>query len=205
MTGSGDTVEKYVLIFDFCSSTSIMDDLILSERQERWPKLLTDIKNFLEEESVAHGFEVYKFIGDGWILLFNNDFPPKELFSFLNRLCNKYNDIYKRYIRPILSTTINNVGITFGLEKGGLIPIGMCKQSEYIGRPLNIAARLQNAIKDKDSRPQGKVLMSKKVYDEVRRGGISRNYKVYSVTRKLRNISGGERYPAIKLILCENP
>ena len=207
MTESVDTLtmkQKYVLIFDFCSSTSIMENLILLEKQERWRNLLIDIKKFLKEERANHGFEIYKFIGDGWILLFDIDFPPKELFSFLKRLCDRYNSSYKKKIRGILSTTIDNMGITFGLDKGSLIRVVMDGRPEYIGRPLNIATRFQGAIKDNDSEPQGKVLMSKIVYDDVKRI-ISKDYKVYSVKRNLRNISGGDRYPAIKLMLYENP
>ena len=52
--------------------------------------------------------------------------------------------------------------------------------------------------------PQGKVLMSKIVYDDVKRI-ISKDYKVCPVKRNLRNISGGDRYPAIKLMLYEKP
>ena len=207
MTESVDTLtmnQKYVLIFDFCSSTSIMENLILLEKQERWRNLLIDIKKFLVEERVTHGFEIYKFIGDGWILLFDIDFPPKELFSFLKRLCDRYKSTYKKKIRGILSTTIDNIGITFGLDKGRLMRVVMDSHPEYIGRPLKIATRLQGAIKDKDLEPQGKVLMSKIVYDDVKRI-ISKDYKVCPVKRNLRNISGGDRYPAIKLMLYEKP
>jgi len=191
------TEQKYVLVFDFCSSTSIIEHLILEGPQEGWRNLLIDIKKFLREESAAHGFEIYKFIGDGWILLFNTDFSPRELFSFLERLCNKYAIAYNKRIGKILPTQIDNIGITFGLEMGNLIRFVMFGRTEYIGRPLNIAARLQGAIRDKDPNPQGKMLMSKLVYSKVRRY-IPKDYKVWKVTRELRNVFGGEKYHAIK-------
>lgn len=204
MTESVDglTIEKkYVLVFDFCSSTSILEDLIRSESQRRWRDLLIDIKNFLIAQHIINDFTIYKFIGDGWILLFDDDFPPRELFSLMKCLCKQYDRAFKKRIKGVLSTEIDNIGITFGLDMGSLIRIVMNRQSEYIGRSINMAARLQGAIKDKDSKPQGKVLMTKLVYDFVKRD-ISKDYKnVYSVKRKLRNISGGEKYHAVKLEL----
>jgi class 3 adenylate cyclase len=190
------TEKKYILVFDFCSSTSILEHLILEGHQGGWHNLLSDIEKFLKEERGAHDFEIYKFIGDGWILLFNTDFSPRELFSFLERLCNKYAIVYNERIGRILPTHIDNIGITFGLEMGDLIRFVMFGQSEYIGRPLNIAARLQGAIKDNDPNPQGKMLMSNSVYNRVRRY-IPTNYKVWRVTRELKNVLGGEKYHAI--------
>lgn len=109
-----------------------------------------------------------------------------------------------KHIKGVLSTEIDNIGITFGLDKGSLIEVILDGKRECIGRPLNIASRLQGAIKDNDSHPQSKVLMSKKVYDSAR-NDISKDYLIYSVKRKLRNISGGDRYCAIKLSLYEQP
>lgn len=198
------TKQKYVLFFDFCSSTLIIEDLIRTESQERWRNLLIGIKKFLVEEREIHGFEIYKFIGDGWILLFDKDFSPSILFSLLKRLCDKYDKAFNKHIRGILSTDIDTIGITFGLDRGSLIKIVMDGRREYIGRPLNVAARLQGSIKDNDSSPQGKVLMSNIVYDYVKQD-IRNEYLIYKVRRKLGNISGGERYQAKKLMLYEKP
>ena len=189
--------QKWVLVFDFCSSTSIIEHLILEGHQEGWRNLLIDIKRFLREESAANGFTVYKFTGDGWILLFDADFSPRVLFSFVERLCEKYAMVYKKRIGKILSTPIDNIGITFGLEFGDVIRFVMFGQREYIGRPLNLAARLQGAIKDRDPKPQGKMLMSRLVYSKVRRY-VPSNYKVWKVTRELRNVVGGGEYHAVK-------
>ena len=200
MTESVDLLkmeQKYVLVFDICSSTKIVEHLILEGPQESWCNLLIDIENVLKRESEAIGFEIYKFIGDGWILLFNTDLSPKELFSFVDRLRDKYAVAYNERIGKILSTRIDNIGITFGLETGDLIRFIMFERPEYIGRPLIMAVRLQGAIKDNDPNPQGKMLMSKSVYNKVRRY-IPTNYKVWRVTRKLRNVLGGEKYHAIK-------
>ena len=49
MTSSRDplTVEpRFVLVFDFCSSTLILEDLLRNESEDRWRNLLIDIKRF---------------------------------------------------------------------------------------------------------------------------------------------------------------
>ena len=115
MTKSVDLLkkeQKYVLVFDICSSTKIVEHLILESSQESWCNLLLDIETFLKTESKALGFEIYKFIGDGWILLFNTDLSPKELFSFVDRLQDKYAVAYNEKIGKILSTRIDKIGIT---------------------------------------------------------------------------------------------
>jgi class 3 adenylate cyclase len=80
---------------------------------------------------------------------------------------------------------------------GGVIRFTMFGRTEYIGTPLIMAARLQGAIKDKDPNPQGKLLMSKSVYNKVR-SYIPKDHRVWRVNRNLRNVVGGEKYEAIK-------
>ncbi len=193
---------RYVLVFDICSSTSILEDLLRSENEKRWRDLIIEMKNFMIRERNNRNFEIYKFMGDGWILLFDIDFPPADLFELLKRLCEKYDAIYKRRIRNVLSIKVN-IGLTFGLEKGTLIHFVVNHQKEYIGRAINVAARLQGATKDGDSNPEGKVLMSKAAYHSVR-AEISQQYRASTVVRTLRNIAGGEEYHAIKLSLFED-
>jgi class 3 adenylate cyclase len=200
MTGPDDALtmeRKYILVFDICSSTKIVEQLILEEHQEGWRNLLIDIKAFLKEESDALGFEIYKFMGDGWILLFSADSSPSILLNFVDRLCNKYSLLYHERVGKILSTNIDRIGITFGLEIGNVIRFVMLGQPEYIGRPLIIAARLQGALKDNDRNPQGKILMSKVAYNKIK-NNIPMTHKVWKVKRCLRNVSGGDRYHAVK-------
>src|SRR5882672_2015064 len=117
--------QVYVLVVDVCSSTAIMEDLLTSDNLERWAKLLLKMQAFLEKESGGRRFAIYKFVGDGWILLFDIDFPPAELFALLNRLCIEYNTEFKREIRGVLSTEVDPIGINFGFEKGHLMQMEM--------------------------------------------------------------------------------
>lgn len=62
--------QKCVVVFDICSSTTILEDLLRSDSEKRWRDLLIDIKRFLVAQREVREFEIYKFMGDGWILLF---------------------------------------------------------------------------------------------------------------------------------------
>jgi class 3 adenylate cyclase len=196
--------QKIVLFFDLCSSTTILEALLRHEREKRWRDLLIALKNFLREEKLKQHFEIYKFIGDGWILLFDPDCSADALFEFLKNLCKKYDALYMTKVAGVLASDVGNVGITFGLEKGSLMRVIMNSQTEYIGRALNVAARLQAAIKDKDSKPQGKVLMSNNVYEDFK-NSLSGKFQIFNVKRNLRNISDGENYLAKKVLLLQKP
>jgi class 3 adenylate cyclase len=198
------TIQRIVVVFDVCSSTSILEDLLRSENQLRWRNLLIDMKKFLTIESKSHGFAIYKFVGDGWILLFDPSFGPKLLFEFLKSLSEKYQKLFKRTIEPVLSIEMPNVGITFGIDKGTLVRIEMNGKTEYIGRPLNVAARLQSAIKDKDKTPGGKILMSNSAFAEFEKD-IKPIYRIETARRNLRNLSGADEYVCKKLWLFEKP
>jgi len=91
------------------------------------------------------------------------------------------------------------MGLTFGIDRGDLIQIRMLGQHEYIGRALNIASRLQNAIKEKDKHPEYKVLLSKSAFNalQIENG----HWHTKAVTRTLRNIQGGHKYACVKLTL----
>ena len=193
-----------VLVLDICSSTLILEDLLRTENEEKWRNLLILLKEFLRKESESHRFDIYKFVGDGWILLFDPTFNTKILFDLLKRLCEKYEKLFIESIEPVLSIDIQNKGITFGLDKGTLVRIVMNGKVEYIGRPLNLAARLQSSIKDKDTNPGGKVMMSKNVFAGMREE-IKLIYKVKTAKRELRNISGANEYVSKKLYLFQKP
>ena len=75
----------------------------------------------------------------------------------------------------------------------------MNEQTEYIGRALNVASRLQGAIKDKDKNPAYKVLISKHACNGLQ---ISpQMHKVQNVTRRLRNIRNNQKMELVKLTL----
>lgn len=202
-TSEPKTTEKIVVVFDICSSTAILEDLMLNERLKRWRDLLIGIKDFLRTESADVGFEIYKFLGDGWILLFPVDVNGDALIQFLANLNKKFRNLYRK-VDAVLTTRVPTVGLTFGIDKGTLMFLIMNKKREYIGRPLNIAVRLQGSLKDNDDNPQYKGLISRTVYDEFNKDTkrrLVRTHKVVKVKRKLRNIAHGDNYRCMKLRL----
>lgn len=191
--------KKVVVFFDICSSSRILEDLLATENMKSYRDLLLSIKNVLRNRRVRDEFIIYKFIGDGWILLFPHDVSGSALIKFLTELSAYFRSAFQRKISPILETTPPIVGLTFGVDKGPLIKLTMNGKDEYIGRALNVASRLQSAIKDRDEKPAYKVLISKHAYKSL---DISANMcKVQKVKRKLRNIQNDQEVGLVKLIL----
>jgi len=191
--------KKIVITFDICSSTSIIEDLHKTENIIKWRDFLIWIKNYLRIKSKGMNFYVYKFTGDGWILLFNNDFSGYELVNFLQDFCAQFKMRYKRKIENFLETPPSATGLTFGIDRGSLTRFIMNDQIEYVGRAINVACRLQGAIKDKDESPQYKVLITKHLFQSILYP--LDNIKHVEVRRKLRNIAGGNDVRCVKLFL----
>jgi class 3 adenylate cyclase len=196
-------VQKIVLFFDICSSTSILEDLLRTENSELWKNLLIKLKEYLRAQRKSVGFEIYKFLGDGWVLLFAINTHPDDLFGFMKGLCDTYRELFKSKIRDVLTVKPEAMGITFGIDRGTLVRAVMNGRGEYIGRPLNVAARLQNAIKDKDKSPGGKVLISNNAFASMK-SSLRDKFKTDSVHRTLRNIAGGTEYRCTKVWLFRN-
>ena len=199
--------DKIVVVFDLCSSSQIMEDLLLSDRFDRYETFLTCVKRWLmnwsEQHSQVNGlFELYKFTGDGWILLFPATIRGKALIQSMYSLCEMINAELARHIIPSLSSMPAVLGATLGVERGNLVRMMMNEQKEYVGRALNVACRLQNAVKEKESHPADegkpgascyKAIVSSRLYNE-RLEQVNMPYKVESATSPLRNILRGSGF-----------
>lgn len=193
---ASDIVEKIVLSFDMCSSSSIIEDLTLTGRFKKWEGFLVDTRQFLMRQLLKYRYQLYKFTGDGWLLFFNYNVPGDKFFNLILELSRDYHHRYKSTIFPLLENPPAISGITFGADMGSLLKLNFYGTSEYVGRPINVACRLMNSIKDNDPSPAYKVLLSRPLYNSLRRSEI-RGYSFEEVTRKLRNIRGGEEYRCI--------
>lgn len=193
------TIEnKIVVSFDICSSSSIIEDLTLTNNLKALRNLLINMKEFMQKLQ-GFDFEIYKFTGDGWILLFPENIQGNGLMSFLILLSSFFKEELTSSIIPLLESPPKIMGLTFGIDGGKLIKIVMNENQEYIGRPLNIACRLQSAIKDKDEHPENKMLVSKHVFNRYLKS--LKGYNPESVSRHLKNIRGGERYQCVMIHL----
>jgi hypothetical protein len=191
-----------VVAFDMCSSSNIIDDLSKRQNVQPLTRFFGALQRYLAKEQRATvQFDPYKFTGDGWLLLFPANTDGARLLRFLETLCLFFAVEFRRSLLPHLSHRPAVVGITFGIEKGELIPITMYGQQEYVGRAINIACRLQAALKDKGTSPAYSALVSNRVYSEY--FAQANPHRVNKVTRNLRNIEDGTDYACRRLWLLK--
>lgn len=190
-------VSRTVLVFDICSSSDILEGLKLNDNLKYCNNLLINLKEFLREVSGKYGFEIYKFIGDGWIVLFNEAEGGKVL-DFLDSLSEFFDAEIKQNVLPLLDCPPGIIGITCGIEIGLLRKIIMCGKVEYVGRPINVACRLQAAVKESE-KPQYKVLISRAAYKKLFLYLDLRGWSPKEVSRNLRNIRNGKDFKCINL------
>jgi hypothetical protein len=156
-----------VVVFDICSSTSILEDLKQTDHLREWRDVLIGLKNFLVGEFAPPLLQPYKFIGDGWILFLPPDISRVQLFEFLRDLSRVYDMLFDGQIRPLLQHIPSPVGLTFGVDSGELVKLEMNEQVEFLGRALNVASRLQGATKELAGDVAYKALFSKHAYNSL--------------------------------------
>lgn len=195
---------RIVVALDLCSSSQIMEDLLLSEKFDRYEAFLVCVKrwlmNWTERHSPPKGrCELYKFTGDGWIVLFPDTIRGDALIEFMYSLCEMVDAELGRHIIPSLSSMPAVLGATLGVESGNLIRMTMNEREEYVGRALNIACRLQSAVKETNPRSSCyQALISSSLYNE-RLTKTSSKYSVESTTCSLRNILSGSGFACRKI------
>ena len=188
-------VRKVVVVFDICSSTAILEDLIRTENQIRWQTLLGYMKRHLWSLGAGSRFEMYKFMGDGWILLFPDASISGERFlEVLTSISVQYQRLFQEHVAEVLNAMPTSVGVTFGVDEGSLVQIIMNRKTEYVGRALNVAARLQSAIKALGETPAGTALVSSNAFGRLRFDAPSQ-----LIECALANVAGGEHYRVRKL------
>src|SRR5579871_6259862 len=124
-------VRKVVLVFDICSSTLIVEDLKSTDNLQRWRDLLIEIKSFLTEKSESLRYEIYKFVGDGWVLLFPTDTTKDIILDFLSELLQVFYGCFHE-VSELLQRQPATVGITAGVDSGELIVLEMNEEEEYL-------------------------------------------------------------------------
>ncbi|MEM1145244.1 MAG: hypothetical protein AAGI88_21910 [Pseudomonadota bacterium] len=187
--------KKTVVFFDICSSTALLEDLLRSENLVRWRNLLIQLKVFLRKRGKRIECQPYKFQGDGWVLLFPRETSAGTLFEFLRDLTREYCITYKNNIEPVLDGDVPTApGLTFGIDCGDLIEVKMNQTWEYIGRPLNVAARLESAVGsgDEKDRKENKGLILNSAYQKLMENGPS-GLKTTVVNRTLKHVNANNR------------
>lgn len=181
--------ERIVFTFDICSSTSILEDLHRTGSVESYALLMQDIEGFLAKNGAHFHFEVYKFLGDGFILVF--DVAVDRVLEFAVALTGELNGYLEAFIGKFVEAAeeLPRVGITIGIDKGRIESLVVGGRQEYVGRPLNVAARLQASL----DRPEhvNRALMSLKLYREIAEPNFRRLCS--ETSRSYRNLAEGRR------------
>lgn len=188
-----------VVTFDICSSSNVIEDLTLTENLDQLCFVLNRLKDFIRSQAAKYEMLPYKFVGDGWILLFPANISGGDILDFLTRLSCLFDQLSRTRIIRYLEHTPKPWGLTFGIDTGTLARTSMLGRAEFVGRPLNIACRLQSAIKDRDRKPAYKVLSSRTFYERHRETLTAHDSK--NVIRVLRNIRGGDTFRCVKFDL----
>lgn len=181
--------EYTVLVFDICSSTVFIEDLVKTNQLETYCDLVESFRNLLLSIRIS-GMTIYKFLGDGFVLLFGSEILFDEVLLVSKKLAEFAKDTLGKFIRENIETTaIPRIGITIGIDIGNLNDLKLDGTDEFIGRPLNVSSRLQGSLKDKNH--ENKILMSVKAYKKISNLKIKR--KCIERERIFRNLSDNNR------------
>lgn len=189
-----EIVRNLVIFSDICSSTTILEDLKATDNLGSWVNLLINLKENFIGWGQQRGIEMHKFIGDGWVFLAAHDITKDRLFGFLDQ-CWYILDIAMREenIYDKLSRTPEPLGLTFGIDSGELIKLEMNEQVEYVGRPLNVAARLQGAAKKYSKGNSVSGLISRSALAQLRGEITDPDFSKFEPVKvSLKNIGGGQ-------------
>lgn len=185
--------EALVLAFDMCSSSDMLEALILRGDTRPYTYVISKIKERLAECQKSILFDPYKFTGDGWILLFPALSDGAALFELLQDLSSYYRTVSEAHLLPRLDTRPEVHGLTFGIDMGPIVKTTIFQQREYVGRPINVACRLQSAVSTVTKRPAYRALVSSSAYDRYF-ATLDGTIKSANKTTSLRNIRGGRDF-----------
>lgn len=192
-------MDKMVVTVDICSSSHIVENLLKRSKIEVWKNTLIDLKDYIYSEAKKHDAEIYKFTGDGWIILFNPPYLEKSIIGFLKDINLSYKKLYENQVLHTIDIPPKITGMTFGVDEGPLVKLKMLEIWEYLGRALNIACRLQGAINEIDIYGGYRVFLSHIAYNILK--NEADQYVPDPTERLLRNISHNPDFQCYRLAI----
>jgi hypothetical protein len=200
--------EAIVVVFDICSSSTIVEELTVNNALHRYVSLVGKMKNFLARLQMRHApprFGFYKFTGDGWILLFpverdaegqavGGDYVlgvMRGLSLWFARTFDTWASLYLDARPPV-------VGLTFGVDRGNLVRTTIFQKDEYLAHAIIMATRLQSELSTEAS-PGYKALTRNSVFKE--HFTPAPGYNVTDVSKTFKNIGGGNTYSCKRISL----
>lgn len=177
--------EKTILVFDICSSTNIVEDLHRTGSINRYNEMIDKINGFLKKKKKKSiPFDIYKFVGDGFILTFSPEMEIDAIVLFSQELTQFCLDSINDIIEYLEVPKLPRKGITIGIDKGFVHSFKLNSKDEIVGRAINLACRLQSS----QDTPEmvNTILMSVKAFSELKNDKIREECKQQE--RTLRNI-----------------
>lgn len=163
----GAVHRKYVVVYDICSSSSMLENLTTNERAHQYENLITDVTKEFEYDLRALSPEQYKFLGDGSIYFFPEGSATDELIDELCTFVFQADAIIGRFIRKRIDIALRRSGLTVGVAVGNIHMTNVYGTSvEYFGRPINLACRLQNSLTDPEQ--SNKIIVQKEVFQSLK-------------------------------------
>jgi class 3 adenylate cyclase len=203
-----ESVERIVLVSDICSSTRFLFDLQGHGRVGSWADFLRNYSEEVRPRLRRHNVQTYKFQGDGWIYLLDTRLRYELFVQLLRDLVAAFYKTFDPRVTRRLSFAPRPKGLTFGADCGEISAIRVGGMSEWVGRPLNVACRLQRAIKDPPPGAKNlghaynnQALVSSRLDKQWKPIDIPGQVKVHRVRRTLRNIAGSDYTNIPKLSL----
>lgn len=201
----GMTKELLVLAIDMCSSSKLIDDLAANNNLLAFDKLLQNLYTWIKSNTKKYNYEIYQFTGDGWILLFPTEkLDGFTLMNFLVKVSQMHNKLRAMLIDIHLKSMPESTGLTFGVEKGELHKFLLGGEIRYVGHALNVACKLQDAVKQKgpESSINYRGLISRGVFNSILKTTADiKEFKFFDVTRSLRNIN--PKYRCLRVNLSD--
>src|SRR5260221_9522370 len=204
-------LERIVVCMDMAASSNLIEELTRIGKPDQYLALFSEVAQYFHDDvgKVCDGLEdqfrrdphsvCYNFVGDGWILLFPPETEGERLRSFLNLLCPRFQRRLACALESIPTKPTEAMGLRFGIDCGELLRSRVFGHHEYIGRPINIASRLQKLVKELDSSRADQVLVSIHCYERYFRG-LNLQFPIHE-TVSLINIRGAENFPCVRFQL----
>ena len=189
--------QRTVLVFDIRSSTVILSNLAQQGYSQLYRNFHVELKDWLLSQREKAGIELYKFIGDGWILLLPQEIDGEAFFGFMQDLCEAFDILYYKHLNKMDEPV--TVGLTMGVDSGVLYSLKMNEKNEYLGRPLNLACRLQGAAKS-FSESYVCLLTQRAAAGSLQRYCSLHQKKMHAHRAELHNVNGGHRFDCNKLV-----
>lgn len=192
-------IKSIVLAFDICASSIIVEDLARADNLTVVRDMFIKIRDWLRDKKENFSFEICNFTGDGWILLFPTSSEGIDLVKFMLELLLEYHQLMDNFVIKRMEHKPDTIGMSFGASKGPVVKFKMFNRTEYVGRPINVACRLQGAIKElvkeKNETTACKLCVPRALYHEKFEGvkGLSSIQK----DLPLHNIAGGLDYQCV--------